>query len=45
MDPEKTQHQQPKGEGRFSREQYDILLRYSKKKDMSEWRSLTGLTG
>ncbi len=31
------QQERPKGERRFSQEQYDMLLRCSEKKDISEW--------
>ena len=33
----KSKQQQRKGERRFSQEQYDMLLRCSEKKDISEW--------
>lgn len=37
MDQPKANPQDPKGERRFSQEQYDMLLRCSQKKDMTEW--------
>jgi hypothetical protein len=43
MDEEKSQQEQPTSERSFSQEQYEMLLRCSKKKDISEWEHLTGL--
>jgi len=37
MDESESKNEKPKEERRFSQEQYDMLLRCSEKKDMTEW--------